>query len=39
VFQGTGIGAVPDDGAQAPKYVGDMYQIYVFNRYYAFIWY
>jgi len=38
-FRGTGIGAVPVDGAQAPKYVGVMHQIHVFNRYYAFIWY
>jgi hypothetical protein len=31
VFQGTDIGAVLDDGAQAPKNVGDMHHMYVFN--------
>jgi len=39
VFQGTGIGAIPDDGAQASKHVGDMHQMYVFNRYCPFSWY
>ena len=30
-------GAVlPDDGAQAPKHVGDMRKMYVYNRYCVF---
>jgi len=32
VFQVSGIAVPPDDGAQAPKHVGDKYQIYVQNN-------
>jgi len=39
VFQGTGIGVVPDDGAQALKYIADMHHMYVFDRYCPFSWY
>jgi len=39
VFQATGTVVLPYDCAQAPKHVGDMHQMYVYNRYCAFHWY
>jgi len=39
VFQVTGIVVLPDDGAHAPKHVGDTHSLYVYNCYCAFSWY
>ena len=30
-FQGTSIVVLPEDGAQAPKRIGDIHQLYVYN--------
>jgi hypothetical protein len=38
-FQGTAIVFSPDDGAKAPKHLGDMHKMYAYARSCAFSWY